>query len=94
MAPEKGAIMEEQRIKIGTPASGQHHPAKPMLSIDEQINHLKSKDVTFRLCSEEEAAAYLTDRTSAAELRTTQKRKRDFDAFPRYLRRGPCAKVR
>ncbi len=55
--------MEEQRIKIGTPASGQHHPAKPMLSIDEQINHLKSKGVTFRLCSEEEAAAYLTDRT-------------------------------
>jgi hypothetical protein len=43
MAPEKGAIMEEQRIEIGISASGQHRPAKPMLSIDEQIDHLKSK---------------------------------------------------
>lgn len=36
---------------------------KPLLSIDEQIEHLKSKGVTFDLCSEKEARHYLSDRT-------------------------------
>lgn len=36
---------------------------KPLLSIDEQIEHLKSKGVTFNLCPEEEARHYLSDRT-------------------------------
>ena len=34
---------------------------KPKLTIDEQIDHLKTKGVTFERCSEPEAAAYLTD---------------------------------
>lgn len=36
---------------------------KPLLTVEQQIAHLKSKGVTFALCGEEEAAAYLTDRT-------------------------------
>ena len=35
----------------------------PLLSIDEQIAQLKEKGVTFDLCIEEEAKAYLADRT-------------------------------
>lgn len=37
--------------------------AKPMLTVDEQIEHLKSKGVTFDLCSEEEARETLSDKT-------------------------------
>lgn len=33
---------------------------KPMLTVNEQIEHLKSKGVTFDLCSEDEAARYLS----------------------------------
>ena len=36
---------------------------KPKLAVEEQIAHLKSKGVTFGLCSEEEAAECLSDRT-------------------------------
>lgn len=36
---------------------------KPKLTVEEQIAHLKSKGVTFDLCSEEEAAECLSDRT-------------------------------
>lgn len=36
---------------------------KPMLSIAQQIDHMKSKGITFTLCSEGEAASYLADRT-------------------------------
>ena len=36
---------------------------KPLLSVREQIDHLKSVGVTFNLCSEDEAVAYLTDKT-------------------------------
>ena len=36
---------------------------KPLLTVDRQIAHLKSKGVTFDLCSEDEAAEYLSDRT-------------------------------
>lgn len=36
---------------------------KPKLAVEEQIAHLKSKGVTFDLCSEEEAAECLSDRT-------------------------------
>lgn len=35
--------------------------AKPLLSATELVAHLKSKGVTFDLCSETDAAAYLTD---------------------------------
>ncbi|WP_281702599.1 Abi family protein [Cryptobacterium curtum] len=34
---------------------------KPKLTVGEQIAHLKSKGVTFELCSEEEAAEYLSN---------------------------------
>lgn len=37
--------------------------AKPLLSIEEQIEHLKGRGVVFELCGEEGAARYLADRT-------------------------------
>lgn len=36
---------------------------KPMLNVEQQIAHLKSKGVTFELCSEEEAARHLSRTT-------------------------------
>ena len=36
---------------------------KPKLTVDEQIEHLKSKGVTFDLCSEEDARETLSDKT-------------------------------
>ena len=42
----------------------------PLLSIDEQIAQLKEKGVTFELCSEEEARAYLADRTYYFKIRS------------------------
>ena len=36
---------------------------KPLLTVEQQIDHLKSKGVTFELCSEEDAAEYLSERT-------------------------------
>lgn len=36
---------------------------KPLLTVEQQIEHLKSKGVTFELCSEEDAAEYLSERT-------------------------------
>lgn len=36
---------------------------KPLLSVEEQIAHLKAKGVVFELCSEDSAAQYLADRT-------------------------------
>ena len=45
----------------------------PLLSIDGQITQLKEKGVTFELCSEEEARAYLADRTYYFKLRSFRK---------------------
>jgi abortive infection bacteriophage resistance protein len=39
------------------------HAMKPMPTVDEQIEHLKSKGVTFDLCSVEEARETLSDKT-------------------------------
>ena len=36
---------------------------KPKLTVDEQIGHLRSKGVTFDLCSEEDARETLSDKT-------------------------------
>lgn len=36
---------------------------KPLLTVGRQIEHLKSKGVTFELCTEEDAARYLSERT-------------------------------
>ena len=35
---------------------------KPLLTAEQQIAHMKSKGITFDLCSEEEAATYLRDK--------------------------------
>lgn len=46
--------------------SGQQaHPsyAKTLITVDQQIAHMKAKGITFELCSKEEAADYLADRT-------------------------------
>lgn len=37
----------------------QENQSKPLLTVEQQIEHLKSRGVTFNLCSEEEAADYL-----------------------------------
>lgn len=36
---------------------------KPLPTVEQQIEHLKSKGVAFGLCSEEDAAEYLAERT-------------------------------
>jgi abortive infection bacteriophage resistance protein len=36
---------------------------KPLLSVDQQIEHLKRKGVRFDLCCEDDARAYLSDKT-------------------------------
>lgn len=36
---------------------------KPLLTVEQQVERLKSKGVTFELCSEEDAAEYLAERT-------------------------------
>lgn len=46
---------------------------KPSLAVVEQIEHLKTKGVTFNLCTEEQAAEYL--HTANNLLRTSSYRK-------------------
>ena len=53
--------MPEANQSAPEPQSQPHD--KPLLTVPEQIAHLKSKGVTFNLCTEHEAAAYLADRT-------------------------------
>ena len=53
--------MPEANQSAAEPQSQPHD--KPLLTVPEQIAHLKSKGVTFNLCTEHEAAAYLADRT-------------------------------
>ena len=48
---------------MAEPEDEREETAKPMLAVEEQIAHLKSKGVEFELCSEKEAAAHLTDET-------------------------------
>ena len=47
--------------------------SKPFLTVEQQIAHMKSKGITFDLCSEAEAAAYLRDANNY--LRTASYRK-------------------
>ena len=56
-APDAGMATQRQ-----TAAAAEAHP-KPMLTVEQQIAHMKAKGITFELVSEEDAAAYLTDRT-------------------------------
>ena len=47
------------------------HDRKPILAIEQQIEHLKQKGVAFELCSEEEAADYLRDKCNFFKLAST-----------------------
>ncbi len=59
--------VEEHAGKIGNtvydrrPNIAKPHDRKPILTIEQQIEHLKQKGVAFELCSEEKAADYLHD---------------------------------
>lgn len=55
----KAAAMRQSDATAGVP----ERCLKPLLTVEQQIAHMKSKGITFDLCSEEEAAAYLADRT-------------------------------
>ncbi len=59
-----------------------HRPHKPMRNVGEQIEFLKSKGVTFDLCSEEEAAHVLSVKNNLfriASFRELFPRRRDRD---------------
>ena len=63
-AKAEGAEIDEgkdTKLEAATAAEPQH--AKPLLTVEEQIAHLKAKGVTFELCIEDEAAEYLSDKT-------------------------------
>ena len=47
--------IQDDNANIG---AAEAHP-KPMLSVDQQIAHMKAKGITFDLVSEAEAAAHL-----------------------------------
>ena len=49
------------------------HDRKPILTIEQQIEHLKQKGVAFELCSEEEAADYLRDKCNFFKLASYRK---------------------
>ena len=53
-----GTAITEKPAQEGAPERAKH-----MLSVADQVEHLKAKGVTFGLVTEEEAAAYLSDRT-------------------------------
>ena len=55
-APNEGATVG-QPADLAPGASERH--SKPMLTVEQQIAHMKSKGITFGLVSEEEAAAHL-----------------------------------
>ena len=55
------------------PAGDAEPRCRPLLTVEQQIAHLKSKGVTFELCSEKEAADYL--HTGNNLLRTSSYRK-------------------
>jgi abortive infection bacteriophage resistance protein len=58
-APEDGLRRESgQETADGTAVPCQPH-AKPMLTIEQQIAHLRQQGVTFNLCGEHEASEYL-----------------------------------
>ena len=61
-----------------TPEAEKHD--KPLLTVEQQIAHLKAKGVTFDLCDEEEAATYLSGKCNffrvTASLRRPARRAR------------------
>ena len=56
--------MEPTEIQVPQPEETQQTEmrAKPPLTVEQQLVHLKAKGVTFDLCNEEEAATYLSDK--------------------------------
>lgn len=55
------------------------HDRKPILTVGQQIDHLKRKGVKFELCSEDEAAAYLRDKCNFFKLASYRKLFSKFD---------------
>ena len=47
--------------KIGGKMAEDMRARKPMLAAEQLVEHLKSRGVTFELCSETDAVAYLSD---------------------------------
>ena len=56
---------------------------KPILTIEQQIEHLKQKGVAFELCSEEEAADYLRDKCNFFKLASYRKLFSKYEGGPR-----------
>ncbi len=56
MAPDAGMATPRQ-----TATAAEAHP-KPMLTVEQQIAHMKTKGITFNLVSEGEAAAHLREK--------------------------------
>lgn len=56
MAPDAGMATPRQ-----TATAAEAHP-KPMLTVEQQIAHMKTKEITFNLVSEGEAAAHLREK--------------------------------
>lgn len=50
-------------VQQGATEDYEESPSKPLLGVDEQIAHLKTKGVTFSLCDEDGAARYLAEKT-------------------------------
>ena len=59
------------------------HDRKPILTIEQQIEHLKQKGVAFELCSEEEAADYLRDKCNFFKLASYRKLFSKYEGGPR-----------
>lgn len=59
------------------------HDRKPILTIEQQIEHLKQKGVAFELCSEEETADYLRDKCNFFKLASYRKLFSKYEGGPR-----------
>ena len=59
------------------------HDRKPILTIEQQIEHLKQKGVAFELCSEEEATDYLRDKCNFFKLASYRKLFSKYEGGPR-----------
>lgn len=59
------------------------HDRKPILTIEQQIEHLKQKGVAFELCSEEKAADYLRDKCNFFKLASYRKLFSKYEGGPR-----------
>ncbi len=65
---------------------------KPILTIGQQIEHLKLKGVKFELCSETEAASYLRDKCNFFKLVSYRKLFSKYEGGPRLV--GPVRQPR